>query len=246
MLTHFPKVIASVHFHNHEIVVNSCSEKSWDRPYLYPWRQVLGQNKAAEGLQHQRNESFTSYGHRSNHCLQSDGLHHHTSVIFAFTREDHPLTMAVLCARNGENTIYWDWIYFLQHTTWVITVQQTGTNAIHEFLPEISLRPYSVRHTILIYLLDLLQKLGSFKLSAIRHNETTEISLRRHATHTPTPFYSFFLYRTWLCWTHGLRLSSAFYAAIISLTQEIILWCGRYIGNINSSIQLTPSTFWPV
>lgn len=50
MLTHFPKVIASVHFHNHEIVVNSCSEKSWDRPYLYPWRQVLGQNKAAEGL----------------------------------------------------------------------------------------------------------------------------------------------------------------------------------------------------
>lgn len=143
---------------------------------------------------HQRNESFTSYGHRSNHCLQSDGLHHHTSVIFAFTREDHPLIMAVLCARNGENTIYWDWIYFLQHTTWVITVQQTGTNAIHEFLPEISLRPYSVRHTILRYLLDLLQKLGSFKLSAIRHNETTEISLRRHATKvnpTPHPFFFF-------------------------------------------------------
>lgn len=143
---------------------------------------------------HQRNESFTSYGHRSNHCLQSDGLHHHTSVIFAFTTIHLPWQSSAL----GTAKIPFIEIEFTFSSIQPESLQYSKLELMLSMSScpksEISLRPYSVRHTILRYLLDLLQKLGSFKLSAIRHNETTEISLRRHATKvnpTPHPFFFF-------------------------------------------------------
>lgn len=132
---------------------------------------------------HQRNESFTSYGYRSNHCLQSNGLHHHTSVIFAFTRGSSTYhRTAKIPFIEIEFTFSSIQPESLQYSKLELMLSMSSCPK-----SEISLRPYSVRHTILRYLLDLLQKLGSFKLSAIRHNETTEISLRRH----PHPFFFF-------------------------------------------------------